>query len=310
MFSFRETNQLTMKNLLPLFLLFFTTSLYCQLFNNFDTPGDFAIQIDSLSADSLWQIGVPAKVNLNEVISAPNALMTDTVNTYPINTDASFIVEFGEKALYEFPYLQLEWFQEIDFEEGVDGGIIDVSYDGGESWLNIFNDTTFLPELVGSYTWDTLHNGQAGLTGVKGLSWMAICWGNPTGQLPQNVTNLQVRFTMTSDSLDTAQDGWLIDNFVLGFGFIGSTANQINFKAINVSPNPTTGVIRYSMDDEVSQDATIYIYDNLGKLVLNRSGQLAGGQIQELAIPDLSAGIYYMFIKTEDEVYRQKVVVD
>ena len=48
-------------------------------------------------------------------------------------------------------------------EDGVDGGIIEASYDHGKIWLNVLGDTIFRPLVVGQLDWDTLFNHQVGV---------------------------------------------------------------------------------------------------------------------------------------------------
>ena len=277
--------------------------------NNFDTEGTLEILIDSTSADTIWQIGPPQKTILNETSSAPNVLMTDTLSAYPIDTDASFIVEIKNLSMNYWPYIQLEWFYKMDFEDGVDGGIIEVSYDLGQTWSNIFTDTIYRPEIVGAYPWKTLHNHQAGLTGTSELSWMGICWGTAIGTPPSNnLEEVHVRFTMSSDSIDTQQEGWLIDNLNVPTLVIGSTSNRISFKKMSVYPNPGIDEIELNLTEVINEDVDIYIYDNLGKLVYSKKTPMFGEISHKVNVSNLQQGTYYVIVKGEEVQYHQKFV--
>ena len=301
----------TIKAILSLFLTVATIQMYAQSerqANNFDTEGTLEIMIDSTSADTIWQIGIPQKSVLNETSSQPNALMTDTLNTYPVNTNASFTVEMSEFTMEFFPYIQLEWFYKTDFEDAVDGGIIEVSYDLGQTWSNIFTDTIYRPEVVGTYQYDTLHNQVAGMTGTSELSWMAICWGTAIGSPPADIENVQVRFTMTTDSVDSQHDGWLIDNFNVGLLVIGSTANRVNFKNMTVYPNPALNEIELNIAEIINEDVDVYIYDNAGQIIYSEKAAMYGEVKHKVNVSNFPKGIYYVIVSGEEVHYRQKFI--
>ena len=106
--------------------------------------------------------------------------MTDSVDMYPTNQSTWFEFTLDENTLLFWPYIQIDWDYKIDVEDGVDGCIIENSYDDGQTWLNVFSDPNFKPFVVGSFVTDTLFNGQIGLTGIGDWQWMAICWGTYT----------------------------------------------------------------------------------------------------------------------------------
>ncbi len=292
------------------FLSFLTLEIFAQSpqYNNFDTQRTLEILIDSTSADTIWQIGTPQKLILNETSSMPNALITDTLNTYLTSTEASFVVEMSEYSMQSFPYIQLEWFQKIDFEDGVDGGIIEVSYDGQQTWRNIFSDILYRPEVVGTYQWDTLHNQQAGVTGTSALSWMGICWGTAIGNPPDEIESVHVRFKMTTDSIDTQQDGWLMDDFYVGLGVIGNTSNQANFSKMSIYPNPTANEIAISVEEVIDEVVDVYVYDNTGRMVYTEKAPLFGEVTHRIDMSTLQQGMYYLLMKGEKVQYREKFI--
>ena len=292
------------------FLSFLSLQTFAQnpQYNNFDTEGTLEILIDSTSADTIWQIGAPQKLILNETSSIPNALITDTLNTYPTSTEASFVVEMSEYSMQFFPYIQLEWFQKIDFEDGVDGGIIEVSYDDQQTWSNIFTDSIYRPEIVGSYHWDTLYNQVAGVTGTSALTWMGICWGTPVGTPPSNIESIHVRFTMTTDSVDTQQDGWLIDDFYVGLLVIGNTSNQANSSKMSIYPNPTVNEIAISLDEVLDEVVDVYVYDNTGRMVYTEQAPMFGEATHRVDMSNFQQGIYYLLMKGEEVQYREKFI--
>ena len=160
-----------------LLLAFIISQFFCNgqwLFNNFENSFGMEVIIGDSSMDSIWQIGVPQKTIFNSANSAPNAILTDTLNSYPPNTSSTFILEIDEDVLFGFPFIQVEWQQKFDVEIGVDGGIVEASYDGGVTWQNVLSDTVYRPFVVGSYQIDPLFNGEIGFTGMLDLSLIHI----------------------------------------------------------------------------------------------------------------------------------------
>ena len=298
-----------MKNVLLVVSLFSSLTVLCQFSsNNFEENFNLNIEIGDSPSDSLWQIGPPQKSVFDLASSEPNVIVTDTIGTYPINSSASFIVEVNEKIMFGFPYIQLEWFHKTDLEKSVDGGIIEVSYDTGSTWSNIFTDSTYRPEVVGGYTWDTLSNGQAGITGVKDWAWMAICWGTSIGEQPPIDPTILIRFTMYSDSTDTNQDGWMLDDFYLLGGVIGNTSSSSNHKPIAVYPNPSND--RFYINENFSEDeiGELKVLDFRGASIFSKQLNLSNLQDFEIDLSHFSAGIYYLLIETEEATYSQKLI--
>ena len=127
------------KILLTQFLLLSILGIgYTQQFNNFEIEQNFEITFEP-STDTLWQIGEPAKVFFDAANSLPNALMTDSVDMYPTNQSTWFEFTLDENTLLFWPYIQIDWDYKIDVEDGVDGCIIENSYDDGQTWLNVFS---------------------------------------------------------------------------------------------------------------------------------------------------------------------------
>ncbi len=60
------------------------------------------IQIDTSQQGNIWQIGRPQKILFNLAFSIPNAIVTDTLNTYPINDTSSF--QYAADSPQVWPY--------------------------------------------------------------------------------------------------------------------------------------------------------------------------------------------------------------
>lgn len=272
--------------------------------NNFDGYDDLYIQIEENSLNDVWQIGVPQKTFFNAAKSPPNAIVTDTVNTYPANSITSFTIELLS---WGFPYIQLSWLQKTDMEDGIDGGIIEASYDYGNTWLNVFNDPVYRPIVVGTYKWDTLYNGQAGITGKSDWNWTAICWGSDVGTPPEVYSSILIKFTFIADSNDTKQEGWMIDNFFLETGVIGNTPNLSNVQSIKAFPSPTQKSIFIDVSDIILTDGKIDVYNSIGLQIFSKPITMANFNEIELDLAPYPSGMYHVLLKTNESIYHQKI---
>lgn len=288
-------------------LLFFGFFLAQSQSNNFESNFGIDIEFDTLASDTLWQIGPPQKTIFNAAFSVPNVLVTDTLNTYPSNYSSSFEVDISDYSSV-FPYVQLAWMQKTDMEEGVDGGIIEASYDDGTTWLNVLDDTIFRPLVVGQFDWDTLYNNQAGVTGTKDWSWMALCWGTYFGNIPTNYSSLKIRFTFVSDSVDTNQDGWMIDNFQFEGNIIGSTNQPNSSRDILVFPNPTSQDIYLDLSEVKFGEALLEIFNLSGQKVFEEKIEVMRSQKRKVTVDQLPKGLYHLILTNENEIFRQEFI--
>lgn len=193
------------------------------------------------SSTNIWQIGRPQKVVFDSAATYPNALVTDTLNPYPPNNSSVFklVVKVDPNAPFG-AILAIQWKQKIDMDTGNDGGMIEFSYDGGQTWENAFNS----PYVYNFYGFDPsnvhlLPNGQSGFSG-QDTSWRDI-WLCYNISWFMTVDSIIVRYTFTSDSIDNNRDGWMIDNLSVHYTLLHTINKDPSeqTKYLNVFPNPT-----------------------------------------------------------------------
>ena len=285
----------------------FSISFAQTQFNDFENSVNLDVLIEP-GNDTLWQIGPPAKTLFDEARSLPNAILTDSVNTYPIDQSTWFEIELDDNTTYSWPFIQIGWQYKADMEQGVDGGIIEASYDNGQTYRNIFSDPDFVPEIVGSFETDTLFNGEVGITGTTDdWQWMAICWGTYNGTLPIAPDFIQIRYTFVSDSTDTQQEGWMMDNFITEIAVVGSTTNRV-VQPMKVFPNPTVDALYFELDEINDPNAKIMVYNNAGQLVIKEKLDLRSMVRQSISTKNLPAGMYKVLIETEDDTFQASFV--
>jgi hypothetical protein len=111
---------------------------------NFESDNNSFIKIDTSQNGSIWKIGVPSKSYFDSAYTEPNAIFTDTSDSYPNNSFSYFDLIIKDTLPFNF----FRWGEGIigfwhkyDTDSLTDGGYIEVSYNGGNSWVNIIHDT-------------------------------------------------------------------------------------------------------------------------------------------------------------------------
>lgn len=265
------------------------------------------------TSNCLWQIGRPLKPNLDTTYSSPNALMTDTLNPYPINTNSSFIINV-KKPIY---YLNACWSHmlfsltyKVDVDSFKDGFFVEISYNNTGIWNNIINDQSGdTRNFAGIYSnSDTLFNGEPGISyiqnnmqnwGVLSLDWL---WNNPNAHL---VDSVMFRITFISDSINNNKSGVLIDFIgvrVDDWCNVGISENKI--EELNIRPNPVNSESFIEFDE--FSNYIITINDIAGNLIYE--SKFIGSQFP-LGRLNLPIGIYCYNIINNINCFNGKFII-
>lgn len=228
-----------------LLLIYFTALSHCffsqypkQYFDGADTIPAYTLQINlAYDTNSVWQIGKPRKNYFNAAFSTPNVLVTDTLNSIPLNDTSSFTVKIAPSI--DWGIFALRWVQKLDMEKGVDGAIIEISIDSMFTWTNVIS-SPFVYNFYGFQTQnlDTL-NSENVLSGRDTL-WRDIwlCYDLSWMSLYQD--RVFFRFTqVTGDGMLNQKDGWMIDNMMSYITNV-HTINEIESnRYFSTFPNPS-----------------------------------------------------------------------
>ncbi len=245
---------------------------------NFDTAYHY-INIDT-SSHNLWQVGTPHKTYFNSAYSSAKAIVTDTVNDYPVNNYSYFDLYIGSFNFpLGYPYdIFIDFWHKFDTDTLKDGGYITVSWDKGLTWMNIINDSVYggyyyfgTPCYDGYNLYtatDTLYNGEYGFSGRSngwvhtGFAWYIF----PVKLNPPDTMIL--RFNFISDSINNPKEGWMIDSIRLFSIDLGSGIH--NLLAVNntvkVFPNPFNSGTVISLN-KTYETVKLEVYDMQGKLL-------------------------------------------
>jgi hypothetical protein len=254
-------------------------------FNDRDTGNYFII--DTNQTNNIWKIGTPSKIVFNSANSAPLAILTDTFNTYPINNTSSFSF-----TLYTNDLTIINISHRINADSLNDGGVIEYSLNGGNTWNSIFDSTFFTSNSTSSnINAISSNSNKIGFTGTS--DWMQFNIGG------HSLNNVKFRFTFTSDNLNTNKDGWMIDD--ISINCIGTGLNNISNEApIHIFPSPSSDIITIQLNSSRKLLSTV-VTNIAGEMVLNTDKMI-------LDVSKLSKGIYFVKVSTDKGNYKSKFI--
>lgn len=284
-----------------------TQTYYSQYFDGADTSSlnSLIINIDT-SSSNVWQIGTPSKTIFNSAATAPNAIVTDTINPYPINNVSSF--SFGvDPQWFGWGILAFQWKQKLDIDNTGDIGMIEFSIDTGNTWQNAFNN----PYVYNLYGFDPSNqglsaNGDIGFSGTD-TNWRDIWLCLDASWLSFN-DSLIFRFSLKSDSINNNKEGWIIDNLSHHLTLI-HTLNEIKQKDyLKVYPTITNGKI----DINARKSDQFHIIKNMQ--LINIQGEI----VEEFGISPTKfsininhhpTGVYFLKVTTNFQTETFKIIL-
>ncbi|MEL6639480.1 MAG: T9SS type A sorting domain-containing protein [Bacteroidota bacterium] len=226
------------------------------------------IELDT-SSQNLWTIGLPQKAFFDTAFSPPNALITDLTEVYPNNNRSLFFLEVPDTAFFVTYNMLLSFKHQYQTDSLRDGGYIEISYDGGDTWVNVIEDERPVDlEFENIYApGDTLFNGQPGFTGTS-TDWITtkIQW---IWQLPVRSSQDEdplIRFSFVSDDVGAGLAGWMIDDIVLSTGDLGSpTRNPNRLLSARIYPNPMSNQAEVRIEGLEDEAQEVQVLDLWGR---------------------------------------------
>lgn len=288
---------------------------------SFETPTS-KIMIDT-SENNIWQIGTPDKIFFDTAHSGVKAILTDSVNSYPINDTSSFIYVI-RNPYTETCFTSMEFWHKYDMDTLTDIGIIEASYNGGNSWV-VVNDSSEVSPWGSFFWWDddfheangnyTIHplttTGKSDGWILSRFNWQWWIPVKSNDSIIYPLDSLMIKFIFISDSIETNREGWLIDD-ILTASAEWQLCSDIKESTINNSmriyPNPFSQQTVIEFKDELN-NSNINIYNSTGLKV--KEIRNVFGQSILIQRENLPSGIYYLVItKNGKMVGKNKVVIE
>jgi len=271
---------------------------------NENDPGH-KLFIDTISnPDNIWQIGHPDKTIFNTAHSSPNVIVTDTLNSYPVNDTSSFTIihlsNFGWAN--DMPNIFIDGWYNVNSDTLTDYAYIDFSPDHGNTWY---------------YLDSALNNGCC--FGPPNLQELPTFTGNSFGwkyfhyclcasvTLPYGDTVLY-RFTFISDNIQTNKDGIMFDDLYFEDDQVDGIIEFQNDNLISIIPNPTTNSINIMINgnDATNEKNDISIFNAMGKIIYQN--RISSNQTT-IDLSSFAKGIYFIKVQSGDKIYTDKVIV-
>jgi Secretion system C-terminal sorting domain len=287
-------------SLIAMHLIFLGAMGQCKIFSMIDFEnysGEHCLLIDSINnPKNIWQIGVPNKKIFTSAHSSPNVISTHLSESYPTNDTSRFLLHNDGKTT---PNIGLVFDFYVDTDSLKDFCKVEILADkasGGQIWVDpLKNDSIYpfrwigkKPILTGtSLGWQRFH-----------LDYKSWRYGNDT--LPSYLISDEVlfRFTFISDSIETNQDGWMMDNIRISY-FL--SAEELQIQSPTAYPNPFTSTIYV---DGIPSTFTYSIFNQLGQQLIQ--GVSDQGKIKEL--DGFQQGIYILSVDYEDTAVYIKII--
>ena len=303
-----------MKKIFTLFFVFITVISYSQVYwayniNFEDISQLFRLEIDTISnPNNIWQIGSPQKTTLSNAYSSPNVIITDTVNSYPINDTSVFIIKhiacFG---LFVGGYVDLVGYYYVNSDTLKDYGKIEFSHDNGTSWVDLLNDSILI-DTINNHYWYWSNLDKPTLTGnSNGWNGFFVNIGKLGGFYKVQIGDTVLyRFSFISDSIQTNKDGLMFDNLQFDDFYEGIEEISCKFIKSECFPNPAKDVLTIKFENEENSSFELFVFDITGKQIYNQTN-MKSNQLS-FSVADFKKAIYIYKLVNQKGITIQKFI--
>lgn len=251
-----------MKRIFYIFLSFYFIHTPSQIFGQcqileflFEGNDECELLIDTAKNQNIWEIGHPSKTIFDDGYFSPNAIVTDTINPYPINNTSSFTIPYEVDEEVDMDNLFFSAAYNCDTDLGNDHATFEMSCDSGNSWIDLLD-----PALGVDWSSD----GEPTFTGSSG-GWQFINANLFYPWLEGGCGNsILLRLTFISDSIFDSKDGLMLDNIQL-YGLDASTGDLEDEHGFNIYPNPASDLLFIESQQMIPTSSGVELLDQYGR---------------------------------------------
>jgi len=196
----------------------------------------------------------------------------------------------------------LEFYQWFDFENGYDGGNINVTADG-INWSIVY-------PVSPPYNEDSFPSGNACIPGEPGYTGKIEEWTKTIVDLSDYAgdSSVAIKFSFGSDR-NLTRSGWYIDDIRVGYAdYTVGTSETPEEAKVSLVRNIDIGCVNIECALPRSGLVSIDVYDITGRNVYRKSKVKAPGYYKEKIKIDRS-GVYFVKVHVFDKSYMFKVVL-
>jgi len=238
------------------------------------------------------------------ILSPYLQISSDFGNTWSIPSMNGYFL--GDNAILDFAFDGDEWFAAGE-------GVVCKTTDGGNTWDQLFNFWSG-PVSFSLYNNDIEMSPAdknklyvSGSNGYpinvpllyspdKGLTWDTLSTPTVNGNNP-GITCLAVQNTSSGDRVFLGGEGiYLYENLFTGIG-------ETDPIKISIFPNPVENELRINIPG--SKEASVNIFDQLGKIVLRKE---VSGENCIINLSNLANQVYVLEITSGNRSFRQKIL--
>jgi hypothetical protein len=243
--------------------------------------------IDTLQSENIWQIGAPNKFFFDSAHSQPNALVTDTILSYPANNVSSFTFTiFSDDDTF------IQFWQKFDTDTLQDGLVIEVSEDGGDTWVNAVDH----PSIILSQDLYSMASPIVSAGAQIGFSGNSNGWVNSLIRNHVSCYYMRFRFTFYSDSTNTSKDGWMIDDITVNC--LGTGIENIADKDLIIYPNPSSDIVFIKSKNHESNVVIKNLFGQIVKTVVD----------DKVDMSELECGLYIIECNSQGKKSVTKLI--
>jgi hypothetical protein len=95
----------------------------------------------------------------------------------------------------------------------------------------------------------------------------------------------------------------------VAYTHIVALKREISGAAISVYPNPATNQFQVAFEGFKSEEVSINILDNSGRIVMTQNNNVLNNPVQIINASGFQSGVYYIQVTSETESFVEKIVI-